>query len=73
MANSKNDDMDRSGDRSTPQGSTPQMPQNTPQGRDPMNRDRDFEEGRNITNQDWKSPNPDSEKNDERGPTDIEE
>jgi len=73
MGNSKNDDMDRSGNRSTPQGSTPP---NTPQSRDTTKRDGDFEEGRNITNQGWtgnKSLDRDSEKNDERGSSDIEE
>ena len=39
MADSTNDDLDRSGNRSTPQGSTPQ----SPQGRDDMNRDRERE------------------------------
>jgi len=74
MTNSKNDERDRSGKRSTPpQDSTSPK---TPQARDTTNRDRDFEEGRNITNQGWtgdKSPKRDSEKDDERGLGDIEE
>lgn len=47
MANSRNDDIDRIGNRNTPQGSTT----NTPQGREDMDRDRGFEQGRDITNQ----------------------
>ena len=42
MANTTNDDMDRIGNRNTPQGSSSQ---NSSQGRDGMNRDRGMEEG----------------------------
>jgi len=62
MGNSKNDDRDQGGTKSTP-----------PQARETTN--RDFEEGRNITNQGWTGPmsKRDAEKDDERGPSDIEE
>jgi len=72
MGNSKNDDRD---DRmnTPPQDSGSQK---MPQARDTTDRERDFEEGRNITNQGWTgptSPKRDAEKDDERGPSDIEE
>lgn len=40
MANTRNDDLDRNGNRSTPQGST--------QGRDPINRDRQMNRDGNL-------------------------
>jgi hypothetical protein len=64
MGNSKNDDRDQGDTKSTP-----------PQARETTN--RDFEEGRNITNQGWTGPKPanrDGEKkDDEQGPSDIDE
>ena len=65
MGNSKNDDRDPGGGKSTP-----------PQARHTTNREPDFEEGRNITNQGWTGPKPvnrDAEKDGEQGPSDIDE
>lgn len=67
MANSKNDDMDRSGNKITPQGSTQNTPQS--QNRDTMNRDR--EQGGNLSHQGQTPPQSFNRDSGDRGPTDA--